>query len=132
MTRSLLAAGLLLAGGLAACSSTDTSKSAAAGAPQTKTAKASTGVRQAQSQSSLDALRRGDSTATPGVSALKEIFFEFDRYDLSSDARVTLQSAADWLKKNSKVKIELEGHCDERWQKNRRDCFVTLPAKPGV
>jgi peptidoglycan-associated lipoprotein len=177
-------AGLLLAGGLVACSSTDTSKATAApGSAQTQTAaKPSTGVRQAQSQSSLDALRRGDSTATPGDIAMKEIFFEFDHYDLSTDARSTLKATADWLKKNAAVKVELEGHCDDRgtneynlalgakraqtakdylvtlgvgagrlsttsygeeipvcrehsegcWQKNRRDRFITVNAKPGV
>lgn len=107
---------LLLAGGLAACSSTDASKSAAA--PATAQAKAATKPepqsRRAQSQSSLDALRRGDSAATPKDSALKEVFFEFDRYDLSGDARATLKAAADWLKKNPLARIEVEGHCDER------------------
>ena len=34
-------------------------------------------------------------------SALKEIFFGFDHYDLSVDARASLKTAADWLKKNS-------------------------------
>ncbi|HET7910831.1 MAG TPA: peptidoglycan-associated lipoprotein Pal [Pseudolabrys sp.] len=174
---------LLLAGGLAACSSTDASKSAAA--PATAQARAATKPKpqaRAQSQSSLDALRHGDSAATPKDGALKAVFFEFDRYDLSSDARATLKAAADWLRNNPAVKVEVEGHCDDRgtneynlalgakraqaakdylvtlgvgaarlsttsygeevpvcrehseacWQKNRRDRFVALGAKPGV
>ena len=139
-------------------------------------------LRKAQSQTSLEALRRGDSAKTPADSALKEIFFEFDRYDLSGDARATLKAAADWLRNNPVVRVEVEGHCDERgpneynlalgakraqtakdylvtlgvaagrlstmsygeeipvcrqhnddcWQKNRRDRFVALSAKPEV
>jgi len=107
---------LLLAGGLAACSSNEASKAAAA--PATAQAKAATKpgeqARRPQSQSSLDALRRGDSAATPKDSALKEVFFEFDRYDLTGDSRATLKAAADWLKKNPAVKVEIEGHCDDR------------------
>lgn len=107
---------LLLAGGLTACSSNDASKSAAA--PASAQAKAATKpgeqARQPQSQSSLDALRRGDSTATSKDSALREVFFEFDRYDLTSESRGTLKAAADWLKKNPATKVEIEGHCDDR------------------
>ena len=178
-----VAACLLLAGGLAACSSTEPPKSAAEPSAQAKTAaKAAPETRKAPSQSSLDALRRGDAAKTSADSALKEIFFDFDRYDLSSDARATLTADADWLKKNPAAKVEVEGHCDDRgtneynlalgakraqtakdylvtlgvaaarlsttsygeeipvcrehneecWQKNRRDRFVALSAKPGV
>lgn len=45
---------------------------------------------------------------------LKDVSFGFDSYDLSSEAEVTLQGNADWLAKNSKVLVEIEGHCDER------------------
>jgi peptidoglycan-associated lipoprotein len=107
---------LLLAGGLAACSSNDASKSAAA--PATAQAKSATTpgeqARKPQSQSSLDALRRGDSAAKAKDSALKEVFFEFDRYDLTSESRATLKGAAEWLKKNPATKVEIEGHCDDR------------------
>jgi len=63
---------------------------------------------------SLDALRKGQSTATPASSPLKDVFFEFDRYDLRADARQVLKANADWLKKNPSARIEIEGHCDER------------------
>jgi peptidoglycan-associated lipoprotein len=61
---------------------------------------------------SLDQLREGKSTAAAGP--LKDIFFEFDRYDLRADARDILKSNADWLKKNPSARVEIEGHCDER------------------
>jgi peptidoglycan-associated lipoprotein len=63
---------------------------------------------------SLDALRQGKSTATPSASPLKDILFDFDRYDLKPDARSTLRENAEWLKNNPSVRIEIEGHCDER------------------
>jgi peptidoglycan-associated lipoprotein len=63
---------------------------------------------------SLDALKKGQSTATPASSPLKDVYFEYDRYDLRVDARDTLRANADWLKKNPAARIEIEGHCDER------------------
>ena len=44
---------------------------------------------------------------------LPDIYFEFNRYDLSNHARSTLQAAADWLRDNPAVRVEIEGHCDE-------------------
>ena len=66
------------------------------------------------SSSSLDALRRGESTATPSSSPLQDIYFEFDRYELRADARATLDANATWLKAHPSVRVEIEGHCDER------------------
>jgi peptidoglycan-associated lipoprotein len=64
--------------------------------------------------SSLDALKRGESTETPASSPLKDIYFEFDRYELGPDAREILVANADWLKKHPLVRVQIEGHCDER------------------
>jgi len=67
-----------------------------------------------QQQSSLDALRRGDAPARARDSAVREIYFAFDRYDLDAEDRATLRANAQWLKKNPAARIEIEGHCDER------------------
>ena len=64
--------------------------------------------------SSLKQLQEGKAPVTPATSPLKDIFFEFDRADLRSDARDTLRANADWLKTNPSARIEIEGHCDER------------------
>jgi peptidoglycan-associated lipoprotein len=63
---------------------------------------------------SLDQLREGKSPVTPASSPLKDVYFEFDRYDLRADARDILKANADWLKNNPSARVEIEGHCDER------------------
>jgi len=63
---------------------------------------------------SLDDLQKGQSTATSASSPLKDVFFGFDRYDLTTEARAVLKANADWLKANSSAQIQIEGHCDER------------------
>lgn len=46
--------------------------------------------------------------------ALKTIYFDFDKSDIREDQRETLKQNAEWLKTNSGVVIQIEGHCDER------------------
>lgn len=42
------------------------------------------------------------------------VFFAFNKSDLSSEARATLDRQAAWLKKYPAVKVTVEGHADER------------------
>jgi peptidoglycan-associated lipoprotein len=42
------------------------------------------------------------------------VFFSFDKSELSSDARGTLNRQAAWLKQWSNQRLTVEGHCDER------------------
>jgi peptidoglycan-associated lipoprotein len=44
----------------------------------------------------------------------KDIFFDYDKYDVQQDAKTVLKNIASWLLKNSAAKILVEGHCDER------------------
>ena len=64
--------------------------------------------------SSLDALREGRNPATPQTSPVRDIYFGFDRHDLSAEAREILNANAEWMKKNPPARVEIEGHCDER------------------
>jgi peptidoglycan-associated lipoprotein len=73
-----------------------------------------TGESNIPSSSSLDQLKEGKPPITAASSPLKDIFFEFDSYDLRGNARDILKSNADWLKSNPSARIEVEGHCDER------------------
>ncbi len=45
---------------------------------------------------------------------LKDIYFDFDKYDVRSVDEEILKENAAWLKKNPGMKIQIEGHCDER------------------
>eukprot|EP00657_Telonema_sp_P-1_P010503 TRINITY_DN496_c0_g1_i20.p1 TRINITY_DN496_c0_g1~~TRINITY_DN496_c0_g1_i20.p1 ORF type:complete len:140 (+),score=57.63 TRINITY_DN496_c0_g1_i20:116-535(+) len=42
------------------------------------------------------------------------VFFGFDKYDLSPEARTTLERQAFWLRKYPSATVTIEGHCDER------------------
>ena len=47
-------------------------------------------------------------------SLLKDVYFDFDKYDIRpADAAILKENAA-LLKKYTNVKIQIEGHCDER------------------
>lgn len=73
--------------------------------------KASAAAQAKTPASSLEAARQGKA---PAGGPLKDIYFDFDRYDLKADARATLKANADWLKANPSARAEIEGHCDER------------------
>lgn len=45
---------------------------------------------------------------------LEAIYFDYDRYDLSPEARSALLKNADYLRSNPRLKVQIEGHCDER------------------
>jgi peptidoglycan-associated lipoprotein len=58
---------------------------------------------------------------TPGIegqvfesSLLKDIHFDFDRYDIRPTDAAILKENAALLNKFTNVKIQIEGHCDER------------------
>jgi len=45
---------------------------------------------------------------------LKDIHFDYDKYDIRRVDEEILRENAAFLKKNPKMKIQIEGHCDER------------------
>ena len=45
--------------------------------------------------------------------ALKDVYFDFDKYDIRAADAKTLDDNAGWLKAND-VLVLIEGHCDER------------------
>ena len=46
--------------------------------------------------------------------SLEDAFFDFDAFDLRSDAKTALEQDGKYLQKNSDARIIIEGHCDER------------------
>lgn len=61
-----------------------------------------------------------DQGAAPGtqadfvVNVGDRIFFGYDQYDLSQEARDTLGRQATWLNQYANLRITVEGHADER------------------
>jgi peptidoglycan-associated lipoprotein len=51
---------------------------------------------------------------TTSVVALQDVFFEFDRWNITAHGRQLLVANADWLRSNPDKKLTIQGHCDER------------------
>ncbi len=45
---------------------------------------------------------------------LKPIYFDFDKSVIRTDAQAVMKANAAWLKANPRLKIRIEGNCDER------------------
>ena len=91
-----------------------------------------------------------DSVPGPAPGSVEElvqvgdrVFFDFDKYDLTPDARDVLRRQATWLNRYPQVTIVVEGHCDERGTREYnlalgerransvRDYLVALGVSPG-
>jgi peptidoglycan-associated lipoprotein len=126
---SLLVFGVLLAG----CAKRPATTQAAAPAPTgaaTSSPGGATGTQPAMAapsggESSGGAGTSGaPSTATPAarppvkdfvaIDDLKDVFFDFDKYDIRPPDAKVLDANATWLKSNPNHLVLIEGHCDER------------------
>lgn len=112
----VLAGSVLL---LSACANSNTNKGALDGSAQ-DTAPAVVEeeqvVAQPQTQVEEETMMEdtGSQSSLDAAASDALVYFGYDRYDLSSDARSALQAQAAWLQKNATVKVTVEGHCDER------------------
>ncbi|MGH9508317.1 MAG: peptidoglycan-associated lipoprotein Pal [Terriglobales bacterium] len=64
-----------------------------------------------------------EAPTAPGVSeteaqmfarSVKDIFFDYDQYDIRADAERTLRDNARFLTQHPSLRFVIEGHCDER------------------
>jgi peptidoglycan-associated lipoprotein len=62
--------------------------------------------------SSLERAKRGLGPEEDGV--LGDVRFTFDSAELDTGARDVLARNVEWLRQNSRAKVELEGHADSR------------------
>jgi len=61
----------------------------------------------------MEAISRGIAAVTPPSAALKDIYYQFDSIDLTTDSQEILKRNAEWMKGNPKARVEIEGHCDD-------------------
>jgi peptidoglycan-associated lipoprotein len=116
---SLLLAGLMITG--CAKRPATTAASAAAPAPTSSAAPApspsapSSGAAAAAPAAAASApAPRPAPKEFMAVAALKEVYFDFDKYDIRAEDAKTLDANAAWLKSNGDNLVLIEGHCDER------------------
>jgi peptidoglycan-associated lipoprotein len=122
----VVSCGLLFAGGCAkhAMVSKDESiapAAAAAAKPPVKTEEVKTEAVKAQpvteASAKESAALKGNISAAERkrlVAGLEKVYFDFDAYKLSDQARATLVNDAELLRKAPVAKVRIEGNCDER------------------
>ena len=73
-------------------------------------------------QAQQDKLQKSDEEARlfsyRATAELKDVHFEFDRYDLDERSKNVLSENATFLKDHPSVRVEIQGHCDERGTNN--------------
>ncbi len=69
---------------------------------------------EAKAEPAVEAKDVSKERAAAAGEGLQPIYFDFDKSFIRDDARSAMKANADWLKANPKVKIKIEGNCDER------------------
>jgi len=54
------------------------------------------------------------TTKSTAKEKLQKIHFDFDQSNIKAEYEDELKGNAGWMNKNSKAKVTVEGHCDER------------------
>ena len=89
------------------------------GAPPSSAAPSTTSPGGAMTPSPVAPSTAAPSTTPPAPSEvretanLKDVFFDFDKYDIRASDAAVLDTNAAWLKSNDNL-VLIEGHCDER------------------
>jgi peptidoglycan-associated lipoprotein len=83
-------------------------------APTAPVAAAPEAAAPAEQPSPAAAAAAGVAVTEEKLSQFDDVRFDFDKSVVKEDGRKTCQVVADYLKKNPKVKLLIEGHCDER------------------
>lgn len=69
--------------------------------------------KEAEEKAKIEAEEEAKADAIKAFQA-EDIHFDLDRYDIKEGDREILKSLAEWLLDNKNMKVEIEGHCDER------------------
>ena len=87
--------------------------SAAKAAEAKRAADAAEAARKADAERAANEAAEKERSAA-AAAGLKPIFFDFDKSFVRDDAKAVMKANADYLKANPKVKVRIEGNCDER------------------
>lgn len=81
--------------------------------------------KQTQSDQSAQTINDGSVDSSPlsfdamgsdsgKIEGLSTIHFGYDKSNLDGEARRLLAANADWMKRNTNARVQIEGHCDQR------------------
>ena len=78
--------------------------------------KAAEDQRAAEAAAAAEAARKAEEerAAQEKAAGLQPIYFDFDKSFVRNDAKDVMRANADYLKANPKIKVRIEGNCDER------------------
>ena len=68
----------------------------------------------AKSEPETGSAETGSAAGEGQPGPLQDIFFEFDQWVIQPETRTILERNARWLESNPQVKVQIEGHSDER------------------
>lgn len=73
-----------------------------------------TALDNANNNTGVGALELNGDSDSNRAGALQTVYFDYSSAAITGSTRDTLNANAEFLKKNASVKVQVEGHCDER------------------
>ena len=125
-TTSALLAGLILLGVGSACKKPEPVAAAPAPVKQAPAPAPAMDNQDAKKrQDELEAARKAEEARRleadrqaalhgAAAAALQDIHFDYDKYDIKAEDRPQLQKISEFLRAYPAVRVEIQGHCDER------------------
>jgi peptidoglycan-associated lipoprotein len=105
---------LMMAIALASCASSDTEDMSDSSDMGMESSSSSSSSATSNAADMGDGLTARERQQRDDALAMTVFYFEFDRSDLSAEARAALVHHANYLKSNPSARYRLEGHADER------------------
>ncbi len=89
---------------------------APAPAPKEEVVKKTKKAKEAEAPAKVEKAKKAapEAVTAKDLYEFADVHFDFDKFNLTDEARATLDKHAAWLNKNRNVNITIEGHCDER------------------
>ena len=66
------------------------------------------------SEQEAQALNQQSQSKLQEIEVQDRVFFNYDSFELNDESKKVLDAQITWLKSDNKIKIIIEGHCDER------------------
>ncbi len=89
---------------------------------------------------SINSTAEGKPAEVNAIVVLKNIFFDFNKYELKPESQIELDRLVQLLNENATVKIQIEGHTDNigkasdnlKLSQNRAKAVVTYLTNKGI
>jgi peptidoglycan-associated lipoprotein len=117
---SKLILAIAFAAGISSCSKNNVKpegenlETAVTSAPEVPITEVTPEITNSPMKTNSDGKFSAEGSDSGSIAGLNTINFEYDKSGFTSESKQKLKANADWMKQNTSVTLQIEGHCDSR------------------